>query len=96
MEDANDFSWANAKASHAVLMCEMERGVVDWSDTTRIGRIRRAHAQKHNPPQRQNWVKIGRRKNLGIVKLFSRVHVNLGGGTMMSMAEITSTFVQTV
>ena len=57
MEDANDFSWANAKASHAVLMCEMERGVVGWSDTTRIDRIRRAHAQKHNPPHRQNWAK---------------------------------------
>ena len=57
MEDANDFSWANAKASHAVLMCEMERGVVDWSDTTRIDRIQRAHVQKHNPPHRQNWAK---------------------------------------
>ena len=57
MEDANDFSWSNAKASHAVLMCEMERGAVNWCDTTRIDRIRRAHAQKHNPPHRQNWVK---------------------------------------
>ena len=57
MEDANDFTWANAKASHAVLMCEMERGVVGWSDTTRIDRIRRAHAQKHNLPHRQNWAK---------------------------------------
>ena len=26
MEDATDFSWANAKAAHAVLLCEMERG----------------------------------------------------------------------
>ena len=33
MENANDFSWASAKASHAVLLCEMERGTVDWSDT---------------------------------------------------------------
>ena len=25
MEDATDFSWASAKAAHAVLLCEMER-----------------------------------------------------------------------
>ena len=32
MEDATDFSWASAKAkaSHAVLLCEMERGSLDW------------------------------------------------------------------
>ena len=63
MEDASDFSWANAKASHAVLLCEMERGSVSWSDTSRIDRIRRAHAQKHNPPTK-NWAKnseVGKR-----------------------------------
>ena len=53
MEDASDFSWLSAKASHAVLLCEMERGQVVWSDTNRIDRIRRAHAQKHQ--SRQNW-----------------------------------------
>ena len=47
MEDTTDFSWQGAKASHAVLLCEMERGAVTWSDTGRIDRIRRAHAQKH-------------------------------------------------
>ena len=26
MEDATDFSWQGAKAAHAVLLCEMERG----------------------------------------------------------------------
>ena len=48
MENAKDFSWASAKAVHAVLLCKMERGKVCWSDTSRIDRIRRAHAQKHN------------------------------------------------
>ena len=28
MEDAKDFSWQGAKAAHAVLLCEVERGVV--------------------------------------------------------------------
>ena len=26
MSDATDFSWQNAKAAHAVLLCDMERG----------------------------------------------------------------------
>ena len=50
MEDANDFSWQSAKASHAVLLCRMEEGKVDWADTPKIDRIRRAHAQRA-PPQ---------------------------------------------
>ena len=53
MEDVSDFSWGSAKAAHAVLLCEMERGTVDWHDTHRIDRIRRAHAQKHTG--KQNW-----------------------------------------
>ena len=57
MEDAQDFSWASAKASHAVLLCEMERGTVDWSSTSCIDRIRRAHAQRHTTTSRQNWAR---------------------------------------
>ena len=56
MEDATNFTWGNAKAAHAVLLCEMERGVLDWSHTSRIERIRRAHAQKHHV-HRPNWGK---------------------------------------
>ena len=44
MEDATDFSWQAVKASHAVLLCDMERGAVFWDDTYCIDRIR-AHAQ---------------------------------------------------
>ena len=48
LEDANDFSWASAKASHAILLCQLEQGeVVSWSDVQKIDRIRRAHAQRH-------------------------------------------------
>ena len=36
MEDATDFSWASVKASHAVLLCKMERGSLDWEQTDRI------------------------------------------------------------
>ena len=48
MEDANDFSWHGAKAAHAVLMCDMERGAVTWDDTAHIDRVSRAHAQKQS------------------------------------------------
>ena len=48
IEDATDLSWASAKAVHAVLFCEMERGLLDWEQTDRIDHIRRAHAQKHS------------------------------------------------
>ena len=57
MEDATDFSWASVKAAHAVLLCEMERGSLDWEQTDRIDRIRRVHAQKHAGNFRQNWAK---------------------------------------
>ena len=82
MEDTTDFSWQGAKASHAVLLCEMERGAVTWSDTGRIDQIRRAHAQKH--------VKFFGRSNVtsflvevmilatsvpGFASFFSQVHV---------------------
>ena len=33
---------SSAKAAHAVLLCEMESGVLSWSDTIQIDRIRRA------------------------------------------------------
>ena len=33
-DDANDFSWDAAKASHTVLLCRMEQGEVkDYSQT---------------------------------------------------------------
>ena len=48
MDDANDFSWISAKASHAVLLCRMEQGEIkSYADVLAIDRIRRANAQKH-------------------------------------------------
>ena len=46
MEDAQDFGWASAKGAHALLLCHMEEGKVEWHMTEKIDRIRRAHAQK--------------------------------------------------
>ena len=59
MEDATDFSWQSAKAAHAVMLCEMERGVLTWEDTDRIDRIWCAHAQKYLSNARQGWAKSG-------------------------------------
>ena len=55
MDDANDFSWISAKASHAVFLCHMEQGEVkSYADTLAIDRIRRANAQKHMPLAQTN------------------------------------------
>ena len=54
-----DFSWQGAKAAHAVLLCEMERGKITWEDQGRIDRIRRAYAQKHVGSNKSNWQKLG-------------------------------------
>ena len=55
MEDATDFDWVNAKASHGVMLCEMERGSLTWFDSERIDRLRCAHAQRNSAPNKQNW-----------------------------------------
>ena len=57
MEDATDFSWQGAKATHAVILCEMERGVLGWEDSDCIDRIRRAHAQKHMVDNKSVWTR---------------------------------------
>ena len=41
MQDAQDFSWDAARASHAVLLCRIEqRKVQDYSQTEKLDRIR--------------------------------------------------------
>ena len=33
LDDADDFSWQSAKASNAVLLCQMEKGeIISWSE----------------------------------------------------------------
>ena len=48
LEDANDFSWDAAKASHAVLLCRMEqRDIKNYMQVEKMDRIRPANAQIH-------------------------------------------------
>ena len=50
-DDANDFSWDAAKASHAVLLCRMEQGEIkSYTEVEKIDRVRRASAQRHSYP----------------------------------------------
>ena len=57
LDDSQDFSWAAAKASHAVLLCRMEQGEIeDYSKVDKIDRIRRAHAQRHAQNSAQKFV----------------------------------------
>ena len=46
MDDSHDFGWQSAKAAHAVLLCKMEENTVEWSETTKIDRVHRVHAQR--------------------------------------------------
>ena len=71
MDDANDFSWVSAKASHAVLLFRMKQGEVNsYADILAIDQLRRANAQKHLPvsqitsPQKfNNGEKFGKTTN---------------------------------
>ena len=59
-EDANDFSWDAARASHAVLLCRMEGEVKGYGETDKLDRICRANAQRHvttSPNEVQNFQK---------------------------------------
>ena len=47
MEDASDFSWEAAKASHAIALTNMEADRLKWTDTDKLDRIRISHAQRH-------------------------------------------------
>ena len=70
MDNANDFSWISAKASHAVLLCRMEQldpEVKSCADTLDIDRIRRANAQKHMPSSQ-----ITSPRNFSIGKKFGK------------------------
>ena len=46
MEDAQDFGWAAAKRAHALILCRMEEGKVDWLNSEKLDRLRRANARK--------------------------------------------------
>ena len=48
MEDANEFSWDAARASHVVLLCRIQHGEVKgYSETHKLDRICRSNAQRH-------------------------------------------------
>ena len=47
MVDASDFSWESAKAAHAIVLTNMEADRLNWTETEKLDRIRRAHAQRH-------------------------------------------------
>ena len=55
MEDATDYSWANAKSEHAVILYEMERGLSDYHETERLDKFRRVYAQRPSSFNKQTW-----------------------------------------
>ena len=82
MEDASDFSWESAKASHAVVLTNMEADRLQWSDTEKLNCIRRAHAQRHSTPGQSTASKgavFKKGKNviskMGLFAIFSGRHL---------------------
>ena len=58
LDDAQDFSWEAAKASHAVLLCRMEQGEIEnYSQVEKIDRIWRPNAQRHIHPSNAQFHK---------------------------------------
>ena len=77
MEDAQDFSWASAKAAHVVALCRMEDGKLTWKDTQGLDRVRRAHAQKNigssSSNNAANSSKFVKNKELGFICKFFQI-----------------------
>ena len=46
MEDAQDFGWPSAKWAHAVILCRMEKGMVNWLMSDKLDILNRAHIEK--------------------------------------------------
>ena len=72
-DDANDFSWDAAKASHAVLLCRMEQGEIkSYTEVEKIDRVRRANAQRHSYPTAnvQNSKKISQKSGKTMLCIF--------------------------
>ena len=100
LEDANDFSWPSAKASHAVLLCSMEQGeVVSWADVDKIDRIRRAHAQRHISQQSAQTKIMKKMENKPLNSWHVYISIKtcvLKQKSMKQRASIIDTFVQLV
>ena len=60
IEDAQDFGWPAAKCAHALILCRMEEGKVNWLMSDKLDRLRRAHPQKvmTNPSKAKWTVKV--------------------------------------
>ena len=82
MEDANDFSWDAARASHAVLLCRMEQGEVKgYSEIDKLDRIRRANGQRHvttSPNEAQNYQKKFKSSKVLTCSYFNQVILQSG------------------
>ena len=51
MEDASTYPWVNVRNYHGVMLGEMERDRLTWTNMERIQRLRYRYAQKHSVPE---------------------------------------------
>ena len=100
MEDAQDFSWASAKAAHAVAQCRMEDGKLTWKDTQGLDRVRRAHAKKilgiQIDTMEQTAVNLTKVKNWDLFVIFFKLGPAITRKTIQVGAENIDTYVRMV
>ena len=98
MEDSHDFGWQAAKGSHAVLLCRMEDGKITWDETSKIDRVRRAHAQRLTSGHSQNVQikKVNAKIRLSPVNSIRKIFFALIPKTMRRMVSHTCMYVVSV
>ena len=98
-DDANDFSWDAAKASHAVLLCRMEQGEIkDYTELRRLTELE-GHMPKDTvkPPKVTKMQPKQVKETLNPCPVFSTTKVHVTSPKPMKHGEFcTDTYVRSV
>ena len=91
MEDAQDFGWPSAKGAHALILCRMEEGKVNWLMSDKLNRLRRAQQIVTNPST--THPSCGQKDTQGMISKQENAPRKV---TTQLMASCIPTFVHTV
>ena len=68
LDDANDFSWSSAKASHVASLCRMEQGEIKvYIQTEQIDRVTCTHAKRHTPTGKDTVKNVSKQNSKSMV-----------------------------
>ena len=60
MQDAMDFSWANARGFYEMVARDVEQGVLEWSNKELIMEMRMTHSRTNFPEKKETIKDTGR------------------------------------